>query len=98
MNLNFLSFENHSRFIIKVISIVNNSVNLDVEPRLKTSKCPKCSRKSSSVHSFYKRKIKDLPAFGNEIIIICCVKNSFAKTMIVMYPSGRLKNEVIYVF
>jgi len=79
MNLNFLPFVSQSRFIIKVISIVNNSVNLHVEPRLKTSKCPTCSRKSSSVHSFYKRKIKDLPAFGNEVIINLLCKKFFCK-------------------
>lgn len=79
MNLNYLSIGSHSRFIIKVISIVNNSVNLHVESRLKTAKCPKCSRKSSTVHSFYRRKIKDLPAFGYEVILNLLCKKFFCK-------------------
>ena len=32
-------------------------------------RCPKCKRKSSRIHGYYTRAIKDLPAFGSSVII-----------------------------
>jgi hypothetical protein len=40
-----------------------------VESQLMSTLCPYCKTSGSSVHSFYFRTIKDLPAFGNKICI-----------------------------
>lgn len=79
MNAKYLSFEGSSPFNVKAINYNNNSVSLRVESRLKTSKCPACSRRSSSVHSHYTRKIKDLPAFGYTVFLQLACKKFFCK-------------------
>ena len=79
MNSSYLSFERNGPLSVKAMENKNNLVTLKVELRHKTEKCPKCSKRSSAIHSHYSRKIKDLPAFGNEVIFHFLCKKFFCK-------------------
>ena len=46
-----------------------DAVAIYVQGVSKSCKCPYCSKESKSVHSYYFRKISDLPAFGNKVCI-----------------------------
>lgn len=81
MNSNFLSFDEKARFNVKAINFKSNSVNLLIESKYKTATCPKCARRSTTVHSFYSRKIKDLPAFGNAVFLNLRCKKFFCKNV-----------------
>ncbi|WPV69647.1 ISL3 family transposase [Chitinophaga sp. LS1] len=79
MNSKNLIFERSEAFNIKSIIQVQNIVYLNVESRLKTAKCPNCQRKSGSIHSYYYRKIKDLPSFGKQVCINLLTRKFYCK-------------------
>lgn len=63
-----------------MVSIDRNAdlANIYVKSLQKKCPCPNCLEPGYGVHSYYIRKIKDLPAFGNRVIIylrarkFCC--------------------------
>ena len=52
--------------ILKVISVDSdgNQLNIHVQGKQKTGLCPNCLCPSGKLHSYYSRKLDDLPAFG----------------------------------
>ena len=51
---------------------------------VKKHTCPNCGQKTKYIHDYRSRKIKDLPAFDQNIILVITVKNDLLK-IIVLY-------------
>lgn len=64
MNASKLVFSDGDPF--KVISVDNqqDELNIFVQSRNRTGICPNCCTPSDKVHSYYTRKLNDLPVFG----------------------------------
>jgi transposase len=54
---------------IMAVKRMDDQVVLSVQGLKKTCPCPGCNMDSNKVHSYYYRKIKDLPAFNNKICL-----------------------------
>ncbi len=69
MPIDDLVFNTRNQFQVLSVDRVLDTATVYVQGVGKSSKCPYCDKQSKSVHSFYFRKISDLPAFGNTVII-----------------------------
>ncbi|WP_150113832.1 transposase family protein, partial [Sphingobacterium thalpophilum] len=69
MNASKLVFSNGDRF--KVISVDNRQDELRIYVQSGTGSvsCPNCCIPSKRIHSYYTRKIADLPVFGKTSVI-----------------------------
>ena len=56
-----------------------NTLIINVERTNKVATCPHCEKKSSSIHSKYVRKIKDLPIQEYKVILNITTKIFFCK-------------------
>lgn len=67
--------------IFKIISVERkeNNVVLHVRSTQSEGRCPKCSTEGA-LHSYYFRKVKDLPVFGYAIIVVLRARKSNMKT------------------
>ena len=66
-------------FEVDSIDRQQNTVILAVSSRQRKSRCPSCSVLSCSLHSYYVRTLKDLPAFGCEVIINLKARKPYCK-------------------
>lgn len=66
MILNDLVFETSDDFNVTGTNSRGDKVNINVESKQKCSRCPGCRVKSVRIHSYYLRRIRDLPILGNE--------------------------------
>lgn len=73
---------------IKFTSILHCNNNLQISCKSRSSKanCPRCNRISKRVHSYYDRKIRDLPLSGNSSIL-----NLKAKKFYCLNPNCKQK-------
>jgi len=69
MNASKLVFSDDTPF--KVLSVDNrqNESRIYVQPTARSAICPNCCVKSKRIHSYYTRKIADLPVFGKTSVI-----------------------------
>lgn len=69
MLTNDIVFDSSNEFEILAVERTLDVATIHVQGTSKFCKCPYCNRKSLSVHSFYFRKVRDLPVFGNKVCI-----------------------------
>ena len=69
MSTEKLIFSTSEKFKVVSIDRVADLANIYVKSLQKKCHCPNCLEPGYGVHSYYTRKIKDLPAFGNRVII-----------------------------
>ena len=62
-----LVFGSSNQFDVLALQMNENQVMLSVRSCKKYGLCPACNACSSKLHSYYFRKVKDLPAFGNRV-------------------------------
>lgn len=58
---------------------VENEVSITVIATHLTSSCPLCRQPSSSIHSRYRRTVRDAPCAGRRIRLILCVRKFFCR-------------------
>ncbi len=64
-----LVFGTSELFAVTAFQHTDQQVILSVQSRQKESPCPLCKISSHTLHSYYYRTIKDLPAFGNLVFL-----------------------------
>lgn len=64
-----LVFGSSDSFEVTACQCLEDQVILSVQSRKKYSTCPHCHINSHKLHSYYHRKIKDLPAFDNKVCL-----------------------------
>jgi hypothetical protein len=64
-----LVFGSSDLFEVLGVQMKENQVVLSVQSRKKQCLCPGCKASSSKLHSYYLRKIKDLPTCDNRVIL-----------------------------
>jgi len=69
MSTEKLIFSTSEKFKVVSIDRVADLANIYVKSLQEKCYCPNCFEPGYGVHSYYTRKIKDLPAFGNCVII-----------------------------
>ena len=63
---------------VKNIEKEENSITIYAELERKIHKCPCCGTATDTVHDYRKQKVKDIPAFGKNVVLIlnkrryCC--------------------------
>lgn len=68
-----------SSICYKSIAIFEEKVIVNAEIIKKTAICPKCNKVSRSTHSYYIRKIRDLPACGKRTYIYLKTRRFFCR-------------------
>ena len=58
LDLNLLDYE-----------VLTEQVNLKTLSNSSSSTCPLCGHKSDKIHSYYHRRISDLPTGGKQVIV-----------------------------
>lgn len=69
MTTESLFFSTSEKFEIVSFDKRDSILSIKIKSIQPTSCCPNCHVSTSKVHSYYYRKIKDLPAFENGVII-----------------------------
>jgi transposase len=64
---------------IDQIQISKNEVNITVIATHPTCCCPLCSHPSSSIHSRYRRTVRDAPCAGRRVQLTLCVRKFFCR-------------------
>ncbi|MEI6950363.1 ISL3 family transposase [Paraflavisolibacter sp. H34] len=64
-----LAFGSTDLFELIGFQKMDNQAILTVQSRNTQGACPSCQQSSRQLHSYYRRKINDLPAFGNKVCI-----------------------------
>ena len=64
-----LVFGSSELFEVTAFQHMDQQIILSVQSRQKESPCPLCKIPSRTLHSYYYRTIKDLPAFGNAVFL-----------------------------
>jgi transposase len=67
---------------IEQIRASENEVNVTVVATHPTSNCPLCRQPSSSIHSRYRRIVRDAPCAGRRIRLILCVRKFFCRNLL----------------
>lgn len=71
----FLTFT--EEFTLRYITISEKAVTLGLMCRFPFGICPLCNKVSSRVHSYYERKVNDLPISGKIVKLHICVRKFF---------------------
>lgn len=74
-----IAFDSKDPFFIAHAEKEEDSVKLEIQSRQKKSNCPLCHTYSRSIHSIYQREVKDLPAFGNKILITLIARKFYCR-------------------
>ena len=69
MSTEKLIFSTSEKFKVVSVDRIADLANIYVKSVQERCHCPNCLEPSNGVHSHYTRKIKDLPAFGNRVVI-----------------------------
>lgn len=64
-----LVFGSSELFEVTAFQHTDQEVTISVQSRLKECPCPRCNIHSRTLHSFYYRTVKDLPAFGHMVFL-----------------------------
>lgn len=56
--------------LLKNIESDEKSIEIELEHAVKTQICPACKAETRNVHDYRKQQIKDIPAFGKQILLI----------------------------
>jgi transposase len=64
---------------IEQIQVSQNEVNITVIATHPTCCCPLCSHPSSSIHSRYRRTVRDAPCAGRRVQLTLCVRKFFCR-------------------
>lgn len=64
MNASKIIFNTGDKFRIISVDNQNDMLHIYVQSTQKGSLCPNCCLKSSKIHSYYTRRVNDLPSFG----------------------------------
>jgi transposase len=76
-----LVFGSADLFELMDIQNFDNQAALFVQSRRALGTCPSCQQSSSKLHSYYYRKINDLPAFGNKVCLKVKAKKWFCQNV-----------------
>jgi transposase len=63
-------FGSSELFDVVAVQHADEQVILSVQSRKTQAVCPHCRVNSGKLHSYYHRKIKDLPAFDNKVRLV----------------------------
>lgn len=55
--------------IVENIIHSENFMSMDIELKRKYHKCPACGAETNSIHDYRRQKIKDIPAFGKQVLL-----------------------------
>ena len=66
-----------SPVVIDGIDCIDGTVVIAVHPRARGSRCRRCGRVSTRVHSRYRRHLADLPAAGRPVVVWLTVRRFF---------------------
>ncbi len=64
---------------IDQIQASQNEVSITVIATHPTSCCPLCRQPSSSIHSQYRRTVRDAPCAGRRVQLVLCVRKFFCR-------------------
>lgn len=64
---------------IDQIQASENEVSITVIATHPTSCCPLCSEPSCSIHSHYRRRVRDVPCGGRRVQLVLCVRKFFCR-------------------
>jgi len=70
-------FPHLSPVVIDRIDRVDGAVVIAAHPRARGSRCRRCGRVSTRVHSRYRRHLADLPAAGRPVVVWLTVRRFF---------------------
>ncbi len=70
MNSEELVFGTSELLDVMAVHQKESQVVLSVQSRQRQGACPYCGVNSSKLHSYYRRKIKDLPAFNQKVSLL----------------------------
>src|SRR2546429_4913995 len=62
---------------IEQIQVTENGLMIQIAATTPTSCCPLCSEPSSSIHSRYRRSVRDVPCGGRRVLLFLCVRKFF---------------------
>ena len=65
--------------LIDQIQVSENEVSITVMAMHPTSCCPLCSQPSCSIHSHYRRRVRDVPCGGRRVQLVLCVRKFFCR-------------------
>jgi hypothetical protein len=66
-----------SPVVIDRIDRVDGTVVISAHPRARASRCRRCARVSTRVHSLYRRHLADLPVSGHPVEVVLLVRRFF---------------------
>lgn len=69
MNASKLVFSDGDRFKVITVDSVQEELRIYVQSTTESATCPNCCIPSKRIHSYYTRKIADLPVFGKTSLI-----------------------------
>jgi len=80
MTYNESMFEGSENFQVTTVEKEEGQVLIYVKSKQLGSKCPLCNELSSRIHSYYSRRIMDLPMIGSQTFLILNTRsqNSYA--------------------
>ncbi|KAA8383873.1 transposase family protein, partial [Acetobacter tropicalis] len=68
--------------VVRRVVALDNRVEIEVSLRKRSAVCPDCQCPTRRIHSFYQRKLADLPWQGRPATLIVSVPRFFCQTML----------------
>lgn len=68
-----------ANFTLRYSAVYETSVSLGIMSSAAFGVCPQCMNPSSKVHSYYERKVRDLPISGKEVTLHLSVRKFFCQ-------------------
>lgn len=65
--------------LIDQIQVSENEASITVMATHPTSCCPLCCQPSCSIHSHYRRRVRDVPCGGRRVQLVLCVRKFFCR-------------------